>query len=275
MNYTRLILSAFILISFVAFLPQNSLADNPSKKFAHKVYVGTGYGNDMIYDGSSQTASQPFYSADIYYIFKSKLWASAVAYNLPGYNLTVPVADLSVGFNHNFNENFDMSVSLSEYMTATEVKEALHDNFTFLRVKAGLDWYYMYTTFSVGTLFSEVNSYYFYLRNSKYFKTPNLGKNKNIYFSFDPTVNTVFGTSTWYETVTSPGGFFGRPGTTTEVAHTSLNFVKLELTLPVALNINRFSIEADPVWLIPARSSDGIDKKGGFFFFLSAYVRVF
>jgi hypothetical protein len=272
----------FVIILIIGLSSFSGLASDPDKPSqpVHKLFLGSGYGSDLVYDGSSQAFSQPFYSGDIYYVYKNRWWLSAVGYKLPGIDNFVPMADFSAGFNHTVNENFDFSVALSSYRTSAEVKETIHDNFTFLRAKAGFDWYYIYSTLSLGTLFAETNSYYIYFRNSKFFRTPTLG-NSGIYFSFDPSVNTVFGTSTWYETITStsPGGFFpGRPGggtTETVIENTTMNFVKMEFSVPVSFNIKRFSLEADAVYLVPGKRSDGVERKEGFYFFMSAFVRIF
>jgi hypothetical protein len=270
-----------IVIAVLAFSPVEIYAQDKPASSAHKLFAGTGYGSDLVYDGSVQSFNQPYFSADLYYVYKSRLWASVVAYNLPGQASFIPMADFSVGYNYVLDDNFDFSVSLSNYRTSAHIKQTIHDNFSYLRLKGGFDWYYLYTTLSLGTLFAETNDWYIYLRNSKFFRTDDLGS-KEAYISFDPSLSLVFGTSSWYETIVvdSPGKIPGKPGgsgntTQTEVARTAMDFVKMELSVPVSFNIRKFSLEADAVYLIPRKQAYGIERKEGLYFFMSAYVRVF
>jgi hypothetical protein len=282
---------AGMLMPYLGFGSQHQSADSTTgnagiKKVisAHKVYIGSGYGNDLLYDGSSLSANQPYVSADLNYVYRGKLWFSATAYNLPHLDLMLPMADLAVGFNHYFNDVFDISVALSNYRTAAEIKQQMYDNFSFFRVKGGIDWYWLYTTLAAGRMVGESSGMYYYFRNSKYFRTPDMGKSKS-YFTFDPNFNMVYGTQISYDPIVYTKSFPGKPPVINpptspggEEAYyttkTSLGLVKMELSIPTAFVINRFTIEAEPVYLLPLKTQT-LQRDGGFYFFLNAYYRIF
>jgi hypothetical protein len=248
----------------------------------HAVYIGTGYGSDMMYDGSGTTSGQPYLSADISYSFRGKLWSALTLYNLTNKELLFPMADLSLGYNHEFNDLFDFSAAISSYFTALEVKQEMHENFSFLRMRLGYDWYWLYTSFTAGTILGQDQGWYLYLRNSRYFKSAPMGKSKS-YLSFNPNVNLAFGKTVYYEDTYTTKSFPGRPPVInpqpitdeTNDVSSAWNIMKLEFALPVSLNLKRATIEVEPVYFIPGNSQTNSTQSSGLYFFLNAYYKIF
>jgi hypothetical protein len=106
----------------------------------HSFFLGTGYGSNLLFAGSSISANKGFLSADILYSFMGNLWVSGMAYNIPGIDVNIPMYDLSAGYNHTFNDWFDASLSLSGYLTHKGVREELYNSFGYLRMALGVDW---------------------------------------------------------------------------------------------------------------------------------------
>lgn len=276
-------IAAGILNSYATALPESkadsTLINNSTVpvSYNHMLFIGTGYGNDLLFDGNSLSANQPFVSADISYIFRGKWWAAITAYNMPQRNIILPMTDFSLGYHHVFNDKFDMAVAISSYQTSPEVKDELHDSFSFIRLRGGYDWYWLYTRISAGSIIGQDAGLYLYVRNSRYFRSSDLGKSEN-YFSFDPNINLVIGNRIEYaEVLTAPFQGPGRPAGTepTYEEQTTFSVLKLELSVPTSFYFHNLTLEAEPLYLIPMAKNESTESLGGFYFFLNAYYKIF
>lgn len=264
------------------FTVQDSIPEsNPASKNVsrHSLFVGSGYGSNLLLSGSSMSDNMPFISASLTYAFMENLWASVVLYNLPGYATTIPLYDLSAGYNHTFNDWFDISTSLSSFQTSQQMEEMLYPGFAFLTLDMGVDWMWLYTTVGIGKILDNNTGIYLHVGNSRYFSTPEFGK-ANSYFSFDPSVNLLFG---HYQEVIVTQQVqqirrFVRPRfiiIENQDITTTFKLMQIEFSIPVAFNTGRFTFEAEPLYLLPTIKDEAYHSLNGFHFFFNMDFRIF
>jgi len=267
------------------FLEQDSdtvpLTDSTfSQSKNHSLFMGTGYGSDLLYAGTSLTANQNYFSADFIYTYKGNLWGSMSVYNLPGYSSAIQLIDFSAGFSYVFNKYFDASTSISYYHSNSELKQEYWDDFAFIRLSGGFDWFWIYSKLTLGKILEKESGFYLYFRNSRYFRTPVFGKH-NSYFSFDPNVNILFGNYTQLTRYRIPGTRPGvRPGRPEQIdyyveAEDIFTLLQAEFSLPVTFYFHNLSVEIEPLYLIPANKIPFSNQARGFYFFLNLYYRMF
>jgi hypothetical protein len=206
---------------------------------------------------------------------------------LPDFEPFLAYHAFSLNYNHVFNSWIDISVVGSRYQIPDELSDTLFKSFFFGEFTFGLDWRLLYSKFSVSELFSETNRTYFLFRNSRYFQTPYF-LNDKAYISFDPYVNLLFGSLT--KTVTSDGTSIGisspfntygkeknSSGTSTSTSLTTTFFglMEVDLGLPVGINFKRFTIEAEPGYILPMFSDPEIPSPEGFVFLINCYLKIF
>jgi len=265
------------------------LSSTEKSKSQHSLYSGLGFGNNMIYMGSNVGQDKPFYAGSLAYGYKNELFATVSVSHLSAFEKAVAFSSYSIGYNHDFNSWFDISPGLSRYQVNSQLTDTLFSSFLYSYLTLGFDWKILYTTVTAGGLFSEANSAYLNLKNSRFFKTPEFLSGK-AYFYFDPYVNMLFGTLT--KTVTSEGTIIGvsepfnpkkssgggtNGGGTVSTGTTSNYFSLMEFDfgLPVGFSAGKFTIEAEPGYVLPAYSGSDIQSPEGFTLIMSIYYRIF
>jgi len=255
-----------------------------SARSNHSFYAGSGFGSNMVYLGSTISQNQPYCYGTLAYGFKNKLYASASAVHLSGYSPFLAFYIGALNYNHVFSSWFDIAAGAYRYQIAPSLSDTLFDSFYYGDLTLGVDWKLIYTKISAGGLLSEENQIYFQLRNSRYFQTPEFFHGKAD-ISFDPYANLLFGTTTEVKTstnttyvVSSPGRSWKkrRYGTST-VTSTSKRFglIEFDFGLPVALNTDFMTIEAELDYILPVYNDPGIHGPKGFVFMLSGIFRIF
>lgn len=261
-----------------------SLAAQEEEASTHALYGSLGLGNNMVYMGSSISGDKPYYYVGLTYGFKEKLYASVSSFHLAAFDRFLAFNTFGLTYSQTFNSWFDLSASLSRYQVNSKLTDTLFSSFTYGDLTLGFDWKILYTKLSAGGVFSESSGLYFQVRNSRYFQTPEFINDK-AFISFDPYVNMLFGTLT--ETTTADGTTIGvtQPfspkkggrGTTGSgtVTREFFSLMEVDLGLPVAFNMGRVTIEADPGFIIPLYSdSDPLNPKG-FSLLFSCFVKIF
>lgn len=248
------------------------------------LYAGLGYGSNMIYLGSSMSQNQPFGYASLTYGFNLELYASISSMNLAGFSPFLSLHTGSLSYSHTFNSWFDISAGIYGYYVHESLRDTLFPNFMYADATLGLDWRILYTKVSVGGLLMDQSGLYLQIRNSRYFQTPEIfGGKANI--SFDPYVNLVLGTMTQEETSTGTvittlprfGGGRG-DGTTTgsgTVYTTRFGFIEMDFGLPVSINFDFLSIEAEAGYVVSVNDPSPDYSPEGFLFMVSAVFRLF
>jgi len=259
----------------------NAQEEAPS---THALYGGLGLGNNMVYMGSSISGDKPYYYGSLTYGFKEQLYVSASSFHLSAFDPFLAFNTFGLTYSKTINSWFDLSAGISRYQVNSELTDTLFSSFFYGDLTLGFDWKLLYTKISTGGVFSESSGLYFQMRNSRYFQTPQFIKEK-AYISFDPYVNMLFGTLT--ETTTadgttvgvtqpfSPKKTSGRGSGTSTTTREFFSLMEVDLGLPVAFNMGRVTVEADPGFIIPLYSdTDPLNPKG-FSFLLSCYVKIF
>lgn len=250
-----------------------------SEKNKHVFYLGSSYGSNLYYLGTSVSDDRGFLSTDLSYGYDSVLWISGSLYNLPGYSSALPFYDLSAGLNLPLGKSFDLGLTLARHQL-TSRPDTLFFNYTYALVSLGLDWKLLYSRLAVGRTFGEYGQTYLNLKNSRYMQSGNFFAN-NSFFSLEPSVNLYFGS--FYRlhsrTISSGPGPGVRPGHGTgnwqyNYYTKGFGLLDVEFSIPVAFNAGIFTLEMEPVYLLPVFDDQSIHSAKGFSFFISAYVRL-
>jgi hypothetical protein len=254
-----------------------------AKNSDHSIFAGLGYGSNMIYLGSTISRDQPYGYAALTYGYKNKLFASISSVHLNDRNPFVAFNIGSLSYYNAFNSWFDISASASYYNVAPSLADTLFGSFFYAEMTPGFDWKILYTKISFGGLFSEDKNAFLQLRNSRFFQTPEF-TSKDLFFSFDPYVNLLFGSLTTVETtygttisLTAPYGKAGRryQVSSTELYSTKFSFMEIDFGVPVAFNSDRLTFEAEPGYVLPLYDNQYYPSTRGFILMLSLYFRIF
>lgn len=280
------IIFLFIPVQMLSQADKNNLpaiSDTINKKTSdHSLYSTLGYGNNMIYLGSTISQDQPFGYTALTYGFKDNLYLTLSAVHLHNRSPFVSFSTGSVSYSHTFNSWFDISAGLTGYLVAPSLTDTLFSNFLYSDITLGIDWRLLYTKISGGALLADEAKPYLQIRNSRYFQTPEFSK-KNLSFSFDPYFNLLFGPLTTVETTTgtiinlSPpyrkGGKKVQTSSTTTYS-THFRMMEVDFGIPVAFNSDHFTIEAETGYVIPLYENPEYPGLKGLVFILTVYLRI-
>lgn len=201
MPLLRLTISGLLIL----LLPFNVMAQTDTLSTSEEtdrsaLYAGTGYGNNMIYLGSTISRDLPFgYGALSYTLGGLSLTGSA--FFLPALEPSAPAfGSISIYYSHDFTKWLDLSAGVSRYIVRPTLADTLFSSFNYADIKLGFDWKILYTEVSFGGFLIKDPPSYLQVRNSRYFETPSFFKGKaNI--SFYPYANLLFGGLITSETV--------------------------------------------------------------------------
>ncbi|MCU0473836.1 MAG: hypothetical protein MUC93_10805 [Bacteroidales bacterium] len=261
-----------------------TISDTVKKEIStHSLYSTLGYGNNLIYLGSTISQDQPFGYSAFTYGYRDRLYLTVSAIHLEKYSPFVAFSTGSLSYSHTFNSWFDISAGLSGYLVAYSLADTLFSNFLYGDITLGIDWKILYTKISAGALVADEAEPYIQIRNSRYFQTPEFSK-KNLSFSFDPYFNLLFGSLTTAETTTgtitnlSPpyrkGGKYGQTYST-NTDTTRFRIMEADFGIPVSFNSDHFTIEAEPGYVMPLYDNPEYPGLKGFVFLLTVYFRIF
>lgn len=307
-------------------LSQTDSISSEKAKDRHALYAGAGYGNNMIYLGSTITQDMPFSYGALSYTLGGELSVTGSAFYLPGLEQSSPAfSSISLYYNHEFTKWLDISAGAYRYMVKPTLTDTLFGNFNYADMTLGIDWKILYTEFSYGGFLIKDPPSYLQIKNSRYFETPTIFNGKaNV--SFYPYANLLFGNLTMAETwngteiitttqtlVTpvSPSGTQGSGNgqgagggagagsgqgsgtgtgsstttttttTSTEVPVTNIVYsekfklIEMEIGLPVAINFDFMSLEADLSYVFPTYSDPDYPAPKGFVVMFSAIFKIF
>lgn len=254
---------------------------SPDSSSRHSLFAGAGYGNNMVYLGSTISEDQPYLYGSLTYGFQNEFYASFSAVHLYNAGSFPSFISGSLNYNHVFSSWFDISAGLSTYKFSSAAADNFIDNFIYSNLTLGVDWRLIYSQFSAGLLYFEQVSPYLQVKNSRYFATPELWKGKfNI--SFDPYVNillgkyySIEGTDGTYNLTPLPGKGKGRPVPPSTVYDERFGIMEGEIGIPVSFNFNRFTVEAEPGYVVQFQGNSQYSGPKGFLFLLNGYFRIF
>lgn len=272
-------------------IPLSDSVKSKEKESKHSLYSGIGYGSNMVYLGSTISQDQPYGYAALSYGYKDKLFLTISGIHLSNYDQFAAFYAGTISFNHVFNSWFDISASISRYQVIPSLADSLFDNFYYGDLTLGFDWKLLYSKIVAGGLYSGETGFYLQFRNSRYIETPSFFR-KKAYFSFDPYVNLIFGSLTKIEATTDTvvtityhsrglGRGSGSGSKSTSQTLTNLNYstsfgiLEMDFGLPVAFNLKRVTIEAEPGYILPMFKDPYYQGMKGFVFTISCYLKIF
>jgi len=182
-------------------MSQNDTSTAAKENDNHALYLGSGYGNNMIYLGSTISRDLPFGYGALSYSLMGDLSLTGSAFFLPALEPSAPAfGSLSIYYSHDFTKWLDISAGASRYIVRPSLADTLFSSFNYADIKLGIDWKILYTEVSYGGFLIKDPPSYLQVRNSRYFETPSFFKGKaNI--SFYPYANLLFGGLITSETV--------------------------------------------------------------------------
>ncbi len=259
-----------------------------AKTSPHALYAAAGFGNNMVYLGSTLSQEQPFGYAGLTYGLNNKFYVSLSATGISGLDPFISMYSGSLTYNHTFNSWFDVSAGLYSYYVPPVLRDTLFSNFVYTDLTTGIDWRFLYSKISVGGLIADQSQIYLQFRNSKYFQTGDFFRGK-ANLSFDPYINFIAGTYTTAETITGTdtvvssvppfgnGRKKNQPNQSGSETIYSRNFDMMELDfgLPVSLNFDLFTFEVEAGYLLPLSSDPYFASSEGFILLVSGYFRIF
>ncbi len=269
----------FIMVS------QNSLTaagqKAGSEKSSHSIYAGAGFTSNMVYLGTSISQDKPVYSGSLAYGFKDKLYLSASTFHLSAFDPFLAFHTFTLSYNQTVNSWFDVSADVSRFQVTPSLTDTLFRNFFYGNLSLGFDWKIIYTKVSLGGVISDESSAYFQIGNSRYLQTNRFLDGK-AYISFDPYINMLFGTLTRSKTsdgttigISKPFGSKRTDNSTPQNTSTFFGIMEIDMGIPVAFNMDRFILEAEPGYILPLYSDSEIFNPEGFVFMISCYVKIF
>ena len=248
----------------------------------HSLFTGLGYGSNMIYLGSTISQDQPFGYSALTYGYRDALYATVSAVHLSNQTPFLAFYTGSLNYTHVFNSWFDISASISRYQVTPSLTDTLFNSFFYSDLTLGFDWKLIYTKVTGGVLFSDENSGYLQIRNSRYFETSEFTK-KKVNISFDPYFSILFGPLTEVETdegsivkISPPyrkGGKYGQISPVTTIS-TTFSLMEMDFGMPVSFNTSKFAVEAEPGYILPLYDDPEYPGLKGFVFLLSGYFRI-
>lgn len=255
---------------------------SPAKSSIHSFYGGTGYGNNLLYLGTTMSQDNGFGYASVSYGLADKLYLSATGYTVGNFSPFMAFYSLGASFSHTLNSWFDISTSLSRYNVASSLRDTLFSNFTYADATLGFDWRILYSKISAGGLFAGGGQFYLQTRHSRYFETPSFAREK-AFFSFDPYINLLWGTMVTAETAggvtettVSPGYRPWRNNQNSTTRYTeSFGLTEIDFGVPVAFSYDFFTFEVEPGYVFPLYSTEGTSGTKGFLLLATLFFRIF
>lgn len=270
--------------SIIISAPDSLPGTTEKKESIHGLFAGFGYGNNMVYMGSTISGNKPYSYASLTYSLANKLFLSGSAVHLSDTDPFMAFYTLSATFTHTFNSWFDFSAGLSRYNVHSSLTDTLFGSFTYGEVDLGIDWKILYTKLCAGGFLVEGTKPYYQIKNSRYFQTPEFS-GKKLYFSFEPYINLLFGTVTRSETTTGLVSTYTTPPfrkqgnsgyqTVTTTRYTNIfGLMEMDMGLPVSFNSNRITLEVEPGYIYPMYEDSVYPGTKGFQLLVGLYLKI-
>lgn len=250
----------------------------------YSLYGGAGWGNNLIYLGSTISHDMPYYSAMLSLGLNNGLNISASASHLNETHPFIAFYSLSARYAKTVNTWFDYSADISGFITPRSLQESLFSNFALLNLTTGFDWKLIYTKLTFSDMYSKGNGVYLQILNSHYFESGRFFNGK-AFLSFDPDICLLFGRLVKVESNLGTTSLGNAPLfvqlkkkhntiSTTYIYSYVFGMMETEFSVPVTLNSTNFTIEAEPSYILPFHSNTDYPSPKGFSVTISAYFRI-
>lgn len=264
-----LFLTFILLLGFLSVFAQSTDTDNADANKSSMFTIGTNYGTNTAFYGRTTGYKRPYFSTDLTYSAKSGFWLSTSVFEVQNTAYFVDGTDVSTGWSFDISKKWDGSVSYSRYFFSSDSPMLQSVTSNLAAAHIGLDWYYLYSTLAVNTIFGGANDYFLKFSNSRYFEWGDIfSKKGKDFISIDPRISIIAGTQNFANsyitsqsndgyrpTATSyipvsgrPGGSPGGGGTQTAENEeaSKFNMLNYELRVPVTYTYGNLSFET--VW---------------------------
>lgn len=223
-------------------LPPDS-ATVPHRQFS----TALNYGSNLTYFGRTQSKAFPYLATSLVYTTKDGFYVSADFYHLLNNDRTLDETDLAVGWDHNFSETLDGSVSYSHFFfpTGSELVKSSVNN--ALDAALGQDWGPVYSRLTATYLYGKAASkgdIFLNLENSHNFKFLHIFSHKDA-LSIAPLVSLAAGTQSFVESVLTR-----RRGTKVTTSN-RFSMVDYEFAVPLTYSLGKVAASAGWRYIIP------------------------
>lgn len=188
----RSVLALLLMISVKVMAQQDSL-----KKTTFT--LATMYSNNISYYGQATDEKLPYVLANVTVRFPIGIYLSAGSYKLLNYGSGLSEADLGIGYDYDFTDNFNMGVAYTRsfFPANSPLLQAANEN--NVNLATSYNWKWLKTILSNDFAFGTQNDIFVSLSNSKEISLGNLFNEKNAIF-IEPAVELISGTQRYYET---------------------------------------------------------------------------
>ncbi|GAB3590179.1 hypothetical protein [Hymenobacter daeguensis] len=230
-------------------------ADVPKRSFS----AALGYGSNSTYFGRSQAVAFPYLTADFTYTAKNGLYASVGLYNLLNTPTALDETDLSVGWDHDFGQTLDVSVSYARFFFPTNSQLVKSNVNNAVDAALGQDWGAVYSRLSATYLFGKSTSKgdaFLTLENSRSFEIPHVLGADN-YLTIEPLVSVAAGTQSFAEAALDK-----RHGTSKVRNVRRFSVVDYEFSVPVSYTVGKLELAAGWRYVVPVNlPADDLDSR--------------
>jgi hypothetical protein len=249
--------------------------------YTYGLFGKIGYTSDMQYQGYKGDVTQNAFIPGLFYHHPIGLGALINAYNIKGTTVPWDEIELGISYSRSFTDNLYFGISYTHYVfyDTTEIaKQGINGI-------AGVSLSYDFSLLSVGTSFdvsfAEQTDYSFSISFSKRI---DLIKKPSFHGWFEPDLSAVYGTQTFLnEKIVNKSKGKGNNGkgngnnmsniisTTSHV----LSVLDYQFTFPLNIQVGRFIITPQFIYVIPMNQPSNTDSNAFGFFTINVSAKIF
>ncbi|RZK58590.1 MAG: hypothetical protein EOO91_07885 [Pedobacter sp.] len=241
------------------------------------------YNSDISYYGQAATERYPYILANATVRFPFGLYLSAGGYQLLNYGGSLSEADLGLGYEHDFNDKWNSSVSYTRSFfpkSSPLLAAANENNFNLTTVYSG-NWFK--TSLAADYALGKQQDFFLTLTNSQEIDLGHFLSENNL-ISIEPAIEIVAGTRHFFETYVvekekrnnANGKAKGNTQTEviyTDVAKNSFELLSYNFKIPLSLTTSNYMFEANYQFSILGSKSNSDLKSHNSIFGLAFYYQ--
>nr|WP_162988994.1 hypothetical protein [Pedobacter schmidteae] len=157
------------------------------------------YNSNVSYYGQTTDERLPYVLVNATLRFPLGIYLSAGSYKLLNYGSGISETDLGIGYDHDFNERFDIGVAFTRsfYPANSPLLQAANEN--NVNLSANYSWSWLKSAFSADYAFGKQHDIFISLSHSKEIWLGTLFSKKNSVY-VEPAIELIAGTQHFYET---------------------------------------------------------------------------
>jgi len=270
------------LMLIICLCSKSVLAQQDSTKTTTTT-VALLYNSDISYYGQATTERYPYILANATVRFPFGLYLSAGGYQLLNYGGSLSEADLGIGYEHDFNDKWNASVSYTRsfFPKSSPLLAAANENNFNLTFAYNNNW--LKTSLSADYALGKQQDFFLTLTNSKEIDLGHFLSENNL-ISVEPAIEIVAGTRHFFETYIvekekrNNGNGKGQGNTQTvitytDVAKNSFELLSYNFKIPLSLSRSNYMFEANYQFSILGSKSNSDLKSHNSIFGLAFYYQ--